>query len=127
MFGINGVAAQAFWDSKPETFKAMQHLVMALDDCAKYVGKRTFLGQDKTQEYLAKLALQMSRTIVAMRADGLLTPFAEPQSIHQDLQDQLAQFFEVCPTWVRAMAFSVAFFNESMSLEIIKVQVRTVR
>ncbi|WP_197338762.1 hypothetical protein [Ralstonia solanacearum] len=127
MFGINNKVAQAFWERKPHTFTALQHLVMAMDDCAKHVGQRTLFGRDKTQEYLTKLALQLSRTIDAMRTDGLLTPFAEPQAIHEDIQSQLSEFFEAFPTWARAMAFSLAFFNEPMSMEIIKAKVWTDR
>jgi len=32
MFRINSPAAQTFYSQTPETFKAIQHLVMAMDD-----------------------------------------------------------------------------------------------
>lgn len=127
MFGINDGAARAFHQRSPATFEAMQHLVMALDDCAKNLGRKTLFGRDKSQEYLAKLALQMGRTIVAMRADRLLDSFTEPQAIHELLQTQLNSFFEAFPTWLNAKAFAQAFFTDRMSLSIIEAHVRTVR
>jgi len=127
MFGINGSEAREMALRTPETFKAMQNFVMALDDCAKNLGRKTLFGRNKDQEYLAKLALEMGRTIVAMRVDRLVEPFTEPQAIHELLQVQLGTFFEAFPTWLNAKAFAEAFFTERMSLSIIESHARTVR
>lgn len=125
MFGFDDAAALNYRIRAPATFKAMQNFVMALDHCARNMGRRSFLGRDKTPEALASLALQMGRTIVAMKQDGLLSWFAEPQEIHGELQRELIQFFEVCPTWRAAAAFSLGFFNDQTSLAIIEAHSKT--
>ncbi|MFC0127960.1 hypothetical protein [Ralstonia solanacearum] len=120
MLGINGEAAQDFYSRAPQTFRAMQHLVMALDDCAKNVGKKTWFGRDKTQDALVALGLNMARTITAMRADGVLFASSPASDVHSALRNQVFQFFEVAPTWTRAASFAAAFFADKSSMDIVE-------
>jgi hypothetical protein len=126
MFGINGAAAQGFCDRAPNTFKAMQHLVMAMDDVAKHAGKKTWFGRDKTERVTTALTQNIGRTISAMRSDGIVAEAESAEDVRRQLQEQVTKFFEAFPTWVNAQIFATIFFSQDSSLEIVKDHVRAV-
>lgn len=123
MFGINGVAAQALYERAPSTFKAMQHLVMAMDDVAKWTGKKTWFGRDKTEQMIAVLAQRIGETISAMRDDGTIEEGNSAEDVRLKLHEQLSQFFEAFPSWMQAQIFSTIFFSQNDSLEIIRIKI----
>lgn len=124
MFGINGAVAQGFYDKAPNTFKVMQHLVMAMDDVAKHAGKKTWFGRDKTEQVAAALAQNIERAIAAMRSDGIIAELVSAEDVRHQLQEQLAKFFEAFPTWVNAQIFATIFFSQDSSLQIVKDHMR---
>lgn len=127
MFNINEVAAQSYFAAKPNTFKAMQYFVMALDDCAKNVGKKSFFGKDKGEKALESLGVNTLRTLRAMQADGVVSQAASWKDLHTSLREELFAFTEGFPTWVNAMAYGIVFFGGPMSAEMIKLYVEKYR
>lgn len=124
MFGINGATAQGFYNKAPNTFKAMQHLIMAMDDVAKHVGKKTWFGRDKTEQVAAALTQNIGITITAMRSDGVVAEVVSAEDVRRQLQEQLTKFFEAFPTWVNAQIFATIFFSQDSSLQIVKDHMR---
>jgi hypothetical protein len=126
MFGINSAAAQFFYARTPETFKAMQHLVMALDDFTKSSGKKSWFGsgQDKTMRAIEKAAIHIGRT-TAMHSDGVIViaPQTSATEIHGELQERLDQFFEAFPNWIGARTSAMVIFAVDMSKGIVRTHV----
>lgn len=122
MFGINGAAAQSYYSQTPSTFKAMQHLVMAMDDFSRS-GKKSWFGRDKTMQAMEKVALNIGRTITAMRSDCVIAPQASAAEIHRKLQERLREFFEAFPTWVGAQTAAMVLFADDVSMKIIQTHI----
>ncbi|MFM0079750.1 hypothetical protein P0D72_12820 [Paraburkholderia sediminicola] len=123
MFGINTAEAQSFYARTPKTFKAMQHLVMAMDDFAKSSGKKTWLGKDKSLKSMEKIAVNIGITIWAMRTDALVVPQSSVADVHRELREQISTFVKVFPRWADAYDVAVALFSANVALEIVRAHV----
>ena len=123
MFGFNDSVAQGMYSTAPQSFKALQNLVMAMDDFQKKAGKKTLFGKDKSQELLVMVTVNIGRTITAMRADGIISPKSSAEEVHRLAKAQLDRFFEAFPMWTMAMVFSEIFFSDQMSIDVVKTHV----
>lgn len=112
MFGINDIAAQRMNNTAPHTFVAMQHLFMAMEDCVKNNGKKSWLGKDKGVDAAMKFKYQLSRAIVAMTLDGLISEATSNEDVCIMLEKMISQFEEAFPTWVTAYIFAAAFLGD---------------
>ncbi len=120
MFGINNGNAQQMHNVFPHTFVAMQHLVMAMEDCIKNSGKKSWFGNDKGVDAVMKFKYQLSRTIVAMTLDGLIDETGSNEVVAVAIMGQIAEFAKAFPTWAMAYQFAMDFFgNEAVSLAVI--------
>jgi len=105
--------ARAFHSRAPNTFKAFQHLQMAFDDGAKHIGRgnKTLFGRDKGRVAFEKIRTNLGRSIIALRADGLLVPRATTAQVREVLRTELQAFCQMTPAWDRASTFIALFFD----------------
>jgi hypothetical protein len=111
MFGINSASAQSFYSQTPATFKAMQQLVIAVDDFSR------------SMQLLEKIAVHIGRTITAMRSDGVIAPDSSVADIHVELQERFCRFFEAFATKAGTQAAATVIFNDEVSRGIVETHV----
>jgi len=89
----------------PHTFEAMQHLVMAMDDYVKSMGKKTIFGKDKAPAAYEKYLQHLQRTCLALQRDGQVSPSASSEEIILKLQSVIALFKRAFPNWPNAYMY----------------------
>jgi len=109
--------SQAFFNRAPNTFKAFQHMQMAFDDGAKYIGKgkKTIFGRDKGRIAFEKIRTNLGRSIVAMRTDGIIGASATTIEVRENMLRELQTFCQMTPDWERASMFIALFFGDDDS------------
>jgi len=120
MLGINDAVAEDIYSRTPQTFKALQNLVVAMDDFQNKFGKKTWFCSDNSPEAYTRLPTNIARAINAMRADGVISAKTPAEDIHKLLKAQLDGFFETFPTFTTARIFSDVSFAEKSFMGIIK-------
>lgn len=89
----------------PNTFEGLQHLVMAMDDYVKSMGKRTLFGKEKSPAAYEKYLQHLQRTILGMQRDGQITPTSSSEEIIEKLRSFMALFRRAFPNWPDAYLF----------------------
>jgi len=120
MLGNNDAVAEDIYSRTPQTFKALQNLVVAMDDFQNKFGKKTWFFSDNSPEAFTMLPTNIARTINAMRADGVISRKTPAEEIDTLLKAQLDRFFEAFPMWTTARIFSDVSFAEKSFMGIIK-------
>src|SRR5688500_3925005 len=65
--------AEEFQVARPQTFAALQQLVMAMAQCRNTRGKKTLFGRDKPVKAMERFDQRLRETLVALSTDGEVT------------------------------------------------------
>lgn len=95
----------------PHSWNALQHMVMAMADVSKNVGKKSFFGRDKGQEAYSKFLLTLKKLMQCMQLDGLCGGATPSSDMPEKIIYLLAQFSAVYPSWGDAYMFGTHFFT----------------
>ena len=95
----------------PHLFAALQKLVMAMEDTAKNVGKKTLFGKDKGAESYMKFVACLRQTVAACILDRQATESDSNAHIIGVITMVLEKFAMAYPNWPVAYSFAAGFFS----------------
>ena len=95
----------------PATVQALQHLVMAMADYRKNVGKKSLFGKDKGAAAFQKLDRTLLQTLKGLDADGLVEAGATPDEYRKQLMIAVRGFERAFPNWQEAYGFAKTYFE----------------
>ena len=107
----NKMMAERMRLTTPHTYTAMQHLVVALADTAKNLGKKTWFGRDKGVESYQKLESKLCNLITAMTLDKVVSASDSSEQILDATGKRLEMFSVAHPNWSDAYQFATYFFG----------------
>jgi len=109
----------------PQTYAALQRLVMSMADAANNYGKRSIFGKDKGAAAFEKYLVQLASTVRAMSDDRLFMPTDDSGVVRERLVQKIELFAMGYPNWKDAYGFAVAMLvhhQESAVREIDKIR-----
>lgn len=113
MATTNWASADLFYEEYPRTFRFLQDLVLAMEECAKNIGKKSFFGKDKGLIAVEKFEKALTSTLLAMVADGIISKNDSPSEIRLHLLNMIKLFASVFPNWQLAYVFAYTFFERT--------------
>ncbi len=117
----NPIIVTALQKGRPHTFNATTKLVMAMADCTKNAGKKTWLGRDKGVESYAKFHDRLRESLFALDLDGLVTPGSDARAYREAILNFLDAFAVACPNWQDAYFFADLYFRDNPESSIQKI------
>lgn len=96
----------------PNTYNALTHLVPALADTTKTLGKKSIFGRDKGAAAFEKMLGTLQMTIAALQLDGVITHTTPSPNVLDAILRFLRLFSEAHPNWQDAYSFAGFFFQE---------------
>lgn len=105
----------------PNTFAAVQNLVMAFAGIHKSQGKRPLFGRSPAVKAHAKMDSALSDTLTALRIDGYIQPDFSDERAFDIFADYMILFSEAFPNWLDAyqVAADMLFKDKQAGIEYI--------
>jgi hypothetical protein len=97
----------------PNTFKAMQDLVMAMAGYQKNRNRKGIFGKEKGPAAYEKFEVALKGVLVAMKRDGMATAGDSAPNLREKIVATVGMFSVVYPNWQDAYAFSDEFFKRN--------------
>jgi len=110
MATTNYALAELFQVSRPHTFNALQHLVMAMADYNVSRGKRTLFGRDRGLKAYKRFEDSLRDTLLAMALDGTILRDAPAADYLEQLLTNIKRFADTFPNWQDGYAFAAEYF-----------------
>lgn len=97
----------------PQTFGALQELVMAMAAYQKNRDRKTIFGRDKEPRAFKQFETALRETLTSMQMENLVTKNADAKEYRQGILEMLELFAQVFPRWRPAYEFADEFFVEN--------------
>jgi hypothetical protein len=107
--------AEAYRDSYPHTFGALQRLVMSMAKVFNNRGKFSVLRKDKGLAAYKVFEDRLRDTVLAMVLDRIIARNAPASEVRSRLIEAIELFSRVFPNWQDAYAFAEEYFMDSAS------------
>lgn len=101
----NPVAQTALERCTPNTFGALQHFVMSMDDYVKNTGKKSIFGRDKGEDAYVNFLHRLKQTMFALHADNQINASNTNDEILEKIEAVMALFQESFPNWTDAYLY----------------------
>lgn len=111
----------------PNSYNAWTHVVPALEEYAKQMGKRSHLGHDKDNAAYRDLVAKLYLAVLALYGDGLLLRGSRTEDCLTALLRSLVLFKGAFPNWIDAYSAAYIVFIEQSddTLAILEKHQRT--
>lgn len=89
----------------PNTFGALQHFVMSMEDYVKNSGKKSFFGRDKGEDAYINFLRQLRQTMLALYTDNQINASNTNDEILEKIEAVMMLFQKAFPNWPDAYLY----------------------